>query len=42
MMDMCGNINPVVMSICDCTDHMLEGGKKDATYIAEMFQEKVN
>ncbi len=39
---MCGDADPVVMSICDCTNHMLEGGKKDATYIAEMIQEKVN
>ncbi len=42
MMVMSGDVNPVVVSICDCIDHMLEGGKKDATYIAEMFQEKVN
>ena len=42
MMVMCGDANPVVVSICDCTDHMSEGGKKDATYIAEMFQDKVN
>ncbi len=42
MMVVCGDANPVVVSICDCTDHMSEGRKKDATYIAEMFQEKVN
>ncbi len=42
MMVMCGDANPVVVSSCDCTNHMSEGGKKDATYIAEMFQEKVN
>ncbi len=30
------------MSICDCTNHMWEDGKNDATYIVEMFQEKVN
>ncbi len=28
---MCGNASPVVVSICDCTDHMSEGEKKDAT-----------
>ncbi len=42
MMVMCCDANPVVVSICDCTDHMSEGGKKDATYIDEIFQEKVN
>ncbi len=41
MMAMCGDAPPVVVTICDCTDHMSEGGKKDATYITEMFQEKV-
>ncbi len=41
MMVMCGDANHVVVSICDCTNHMSEGGKKDVTYIAEMFQEKV-
>ncbi len=38
----CGDVDPVVVSVCDCTEHMSEGGKNDATYIAEMFQEKVN
>ncbi len=42
MMVMCGDVNPIVVSICDCTDHMSEGGKKDVTYIAKMFQEKLN
>ncbi len=42
MMVMCGDVNPVVVSICDCTNHMSEGGEKDATNIAEMFKEKVN
>ncbi len=37
-----GDANPVVVSICDCTDHISEGGKKDATYIAEISQENVN
>ncbi len=32
----------VFVSICDCTDHMSESGKKDATYISEIFQERVN
>ncbi len=42
MMVMCGDTSPVVASICDCTDHMSEGGKKDTTFITEMFQQKVN
>ncbi len=41
-MVMCADVNPVVVSNCDCTNHMSEGGKKDVTYITEMFQEKVN
>ncbi len=31
MMVMCGDVNPVVVSICDCTNHISAGGKKDAT-----------
>lgn len=42
MMVICGDINHVVVSICNCSDHMSEGGKTDATNIAEMFQERVN
>ncbi len=42
MMVTCGNSHPVFVSIRNCTDHMSESGKKDATYIAEMFQEKIN
>ncbi len=42
MMFICGDANPVVVIICDCTNHMSEGGKKNSTYIAEMFQEKIN
>ncbi len=34
MMVIYGYANPVVVSICDCTNHMSEGGKQDATYIA--------
>ena len=32
---------PMTISIQDCTKHMAEGGKKDASYIANMFEEKV-
>ncbi len=28
MLAMCGKTAPVVVSICDCTSHMVEGGKK--------------
>ncbi len=42
MMVMCGDAIPVVIYICDCTDHMSDSGEKDVTYIAEMFQEKGN
>ncbi len=42
MMVMCGDASPDVDSICDCTDHMPEGGKKDTMCIVEIFQEKVN
>ncbi len=42
MIVMCGDVNPVVVSICNCTNHMSEGGKEIVTYIAEMFQDKVN
>ncbi len=42
MMIMCGDAGPVVVSICYCTYHTSEGGKRDATYFVEIFQEKVN
>ncbi len=42
MMFVCGDANSTVVSICDCTDLMSEGGKKDSTYIAKMFQEKLH
>ena len=38
---MCGEVPPTVVAINDCTDHMAEGGKKDATYISEMFETEV-
>ena len=31
----------MTVSIQDCTKHMAEGGKKDASYIAELFEAKV-
>ncbi len=30
MLVMCGDKPPAVISICDCTSHMVGGGKKDA------------
>ncbi len=39
---MCGDKPPVVISICDCTDHMVDGGKKDAEYIMNFFKTKVD
>ncbi len=38
----CGDSNPAIVSICNCTDHISEVGKKDVTHIAEMFLEKEN
>jgi hypothetical protein len=38
---MSGATPPMMISIQDCTKHMAEGGKKDASYIANMFEEKV-
>ncbi len=38
---MSGATPPMTISIQDCTKHMAEGGKKDASYIADMFEEKV-
>jgi hypothetical protein len=32
---------PMTISIQDCTKHMAEGGKKDASYISDLFEEKV-
>ena len=38
---MAGDNPPIVAGIHDCTEHMSEGGKKDARYIAEIFDEMV-
>jgi hypothetical protein len=38
---MSGATPPMTISIQDCTDHMAVGGKKDALYIADLFDEKV-
>ncbi|KAL3769143.1 hypothetical protein ACHAWU_001211 [Discostella pseudostelligera] len=40
---MCGSsAPPTTLLIKDCTDHMASGGKKDAPYIADLFEAKVN
>jgi hypothetical protein len=38
---MSGAFLPMTISIQDCTKHVAEGGKKDALYIADLFDEKV-
>ena len=38
---MCGNTPPIVVGIEDCSEHMADGGKKDATCIALLFGAKV-
>ena len=41
ILGMCGTIPPVTISIHDCTGHMAMGGKKDAPFIANLFEEKI-
>ena len=38
---MSGQVPPTVLAINDCTDHIADGGKKDAPYIAQMFLELI-
>ncbi len=40
MLVMSGDKPPAVISICDCTDHMVEDGKKDAKFIMNKKQNK--
>lgn len=42
MLVMSGDKPPAVISICDCTGHMEEGGKKDAEFIMNFFKSKVD
>ena len=42
ILGMCADTPPITVSIQDCTKHMQDGGKKDASYIASLFQEEVN
>ena len=32
----------MTIAIQDCTLHMVDGGKKDAVYVASLFEEKVD
>ena len=40
-MGMCGDVPPVVIRIHDCTEHLVEGGKKDASFIAQLFRDQM-
>jgi hypothetical protein len=37
-----GDCAPLVFGVHDCTGHMAAGGKKDAEYIANLFEERCN
>ena len=37
----CADTPPITVSIQDCTKHLQQGGKKDASYVAEMFDDIV-
>ena len=38
---MSGSTPPLMIGMVDCTEHISVGGKKDATYIAKIFKDKV-
>jgi len=38
---MTATVTPMTIAIQDCSSHMEEGGKKDAVYVASLFEEKV-
>ena len=38
---MTATVSPMTIAIQDCSSHMEEGGKKDAVYVASLFEEKV-
>ncbi len=42
MLAMCGKAAPVVVSICECTGHMVGGGNIDDEFIMEYFSNKVD
>ena len=37
----CGYTSPKVLAIHDCTDHLAGGGKKDASFVAQLFEREV-
>ena len=39
---MSANVPPVTVCINDCTDHLQGGGKKDAPYIANLFENNMS
>ena len=39
VLGMPGDSPPVVVAVNDCTEHLAAGGKKDATYISNIFEE---
>ena len=41
VLGMSGNSHPVVVAVNDCTEHMAAGGKKDASYISAIFEDRV-
>ncbi len=40
MLVMCSDKPPAMISICDCTGHMEEGGKKDSEFIMIFFKKR--
>ncbi len=40
MLVMCGDKPPAVISICDCMDHMVNGGKKDAEFVMNFLNQR--
>ena len=41
VLGMSGDSHPVVVAVNDCTEHIATGGKKDASYISAIFEDKV-
>jgi hypothetical protein len=38
---MCSNVTPTCVTITDCSGHICEGGKKDASFIAALMQDTI-
>ena len=38
ILGMFGDTPPIVIGIYDCKNHLIEGGNKDAPYIADLFR----